>query len=145
MDTESLLSSPLLKSEEDSPELVGLDKEVDSLQQERDSLYHSSALRHRSTGVSVPQHDLADDSNGGERILDREGRFGQSRGKWNVWRRLSPMVTTGRASRSHALNLLSDWFHHLVYQPTIVLMVVLLITYTAIIFGFAALYLIVSY
>eukprot|EP00978_Attheya_sp_CCMP212_P018759 scaffold51832_cov57-Attheya_sp.AAC.4 len=144
MDPESLLSSPLLEREKYSPEPVGLDEEVDSLQQESGSLYHSSALRHRSTGVSVPQHDLADESSGGERILDREGRFGQSRGKWNVWRRLSPMVATGRASRSHALNILSDWFHHLVYQPTVVLMLVLLIIYTAIIFGFAAVYFIVS-
>jgi len=74
------------------------------------------------------------------RLLDRDASFHQSRGRWQVQAR--------GASRLNALTNVKqfwgNWFYTLAYQRTIVLMLILFSTYTAVVFFYAAIYRFVS-
>jgi hypothetical protein len=110
-------------------------------------------LRQRSTRtVDIESTSLAtatDDS----RILDRNGAFRQSRGRWSVHRESSLRnAATTRWWRwrgtgcfqSNEWKNLGGWFHRLAYQPTGVLMLILFLIYTSIVALFAGIYLTVS-
>jgi len=80
------------------------------------------------------------------RILDRDGAFHQSRGKWSIERRCRGVrVHQPARNRCRVPHLLDpDWFHNLAYKPTLVLMGILFLIYALIVFFFAFVYLAVS-
>ena len=80
------------------------------------------------------------------RILDRDGAFHQSRGKWSVQRRSRDVrVHHAPSNRCRVPRILDpDWFHNLAYKPTLVLMGILFLIYALTVFFFAFVYLGVS-
>lgn len=74
------------------------------------------------------------------RILDRQGAFHQSRGKWSVQRRSRGIGIHQTPCKPWG----PDWFHNLAYKPTLVLMFILFLIYALIVFFFAFVYLGVS-
>lgn len=78
------------------------------------------------------------------RLLDRDAAFHQSRGRWQVQH-----VSRGAAAQLSALRggvkqFWGNWFYTLAYQRTVVLMLILFSTYTAVVFFYAAIYRFVS-
>lgn len=78
------------------------------------------------------------------RILDRGGAFRQSRGKWGIERQSRGIRIYDRPGKRCPRLWGPDWFHNLAYKPTLVLMMILFLIYTAIVFFFAFVYLGVS-
>lgn len=85
------------------------------------------------------------------RVLDRDAAFYQSRGRWRVQNlrreaaRFRYESTTGQQRRlPFSKRFWDDWFYSLAYQRTIVLMMILFVSYGAIVVIFAFVYLGVS-
>ena len=84
-----------------------------------------------------------------QRVLDRDAAFYQSRGRWRVvhLRRDAARVRyeQGQARRLPlSKRVWDDWFYSLAYQKTVVLMMILFVSYGAIVVLFAFVYLGVS-
>lgn len=86
------------------------------------------------------------------RVLDRDAAFFQSRGRWRVQNlsrgaaRVRYECATGRQRRlPFTKRFWDDWFYSLAYQRTIVLMMILFLSYGAIVVLFGFIYLGVSY
>jgi hypothetical protein len=117
-----------------------------------------------ATALSTASFQATDNSNNAitcGRILDRDGAFYQSRGRWRVERvardaarfyhnTTSSTATTAANERVRPRcvplrkQFWDDWFYSLAYQRTCVLMLILFCTYTAIVVAFGFLYLFVS-
>lgn len=106
----------------------------------RQRVSQATTESHSQTGSYLFDHVPP---SGSHRILDRDGQFNQSRGKWRV-NRISKGVLPGRNKRSKCCVCWDDWFHSLAYQPTLVLMGIIYLAYTATVVFFAYLYLLVS-
>ena len=84
------------------------------------------------------------------RLLDRDAAFCQSRGRWRVQHvsrdaaRHHHLPEGGRRRLSVPKRLWDDWFYTLSYQRTIVLMMILFLSYAGIVFLFAFVYLAIS-
>lgn len=80
------------------------------------------------------------------RLLDRDAAFHQSRGRWSI-QRLSHLEVLNRTAtaRQKFCRLWNDWFHNLAYRPTVLLMIILFLCYTAAVFFFAFAYWLVSW
>lgn len=81
------------------------------------------------------------------RILDRDGAFHQSRGKWSIERQSRGIRRTHQSPSRRCVpcNIWDpDWFHNLAYKPTLILMGILFFIYSTIVFFFAFVYLGVS-
>ena len=129
---------------------------------------NNSELRHRSSAsTSAADQDAEEQQHRfqpqQQRILDRSGDYGQSRGRWGVERRLSsPPPSEERRRRqnedSRCCSLLcyccccwkskygvgKDWFFWLAYKKTPVLFLLLFVSYAFIIGFFGFIYLSVS-
>lgn len=90
---------------------------------------------------------------GPSRVLDRDAAFYQSRGRWRVQNlrreaaRFRYDETTGQTPPRRlplTKRVWDDWFYSLAYQRTIVLMMILFVSYGAIVVAFAFVYLGVS-
>jgi len=81
-----------------------------------------------------------------QRLLDRNGTFHQSRGRYGIQRLLSGTRSTrsGRTVQSMMQSLWEDWFHSLAHRPTIQLMTIIFFTYVVLVIIFAYIYLGVS-
>jgi potassium inwardly-rectifying channel subfamily J len=116
--------------------------------QQRDMI-SEEGMRHRATGDDVEQNVISQTPHGNRRhrILDRSGNFRQSRGRWGVDRQNHSGSDT--ESRWHCLCLprqewRKDWFFRLAYQKTIVLFLLLFVSYGLIIVFFGFIYLALS-
>ena len=79
------------------------------------------------------------------RLLDRDAAFHQSRGRWRVRHTRAATTMTDTMTSTNVLKQFwGNWFYTLAYQRTIVLMLILFSTYTAVVFFYAAIYLFVS-
>jgi hypothetical protein len=81
------------------------------------------------------------------RLLDRQGPFGQSRGRWNVHHisrdtaRLFCLLPEGQRRRMPLYKLMwNSWFYSLAYQRTVTMICILFVIYTAIVVVFAGLF-----
>jgi hypothetical protein len=116
-------------------------------------------LRQRANATArntvFPQHEQQQQNQQPEevsasRILDRDGAFFQSRGRWRVQHTSRDAATmhhtpTGETNRVSMWKLIwDDWFHNLAGQRTVVLMLILCVVYAATVFVFAFIYLGVS-
>ncbi len=123
----------------------------------------NSELRHRSAVAeevidedwSEQQHQYNPHQ---QRILDRSGESGQSRGRWGVERRLSQPTDERRrrsrwsrcwswlccCCRKYNYGVGKDWFFWLAYKKTPVLFVLLFVSYAIIIMCFGFIYLSLS-
>ena len=86
----------------------------------------------------------------GGRLLDRDAAFCQSRGRWSVEHvsreeaRQLYLPEGGRRSLSYSKRIWDDWFYTLAYKKTLVLILILFLTYLSIVIFFAAVYLLIS-
>ena len=90
-------------------------------------------------------------SNSTSRILDRDGVNHQSRGRWRVEgrgaRSVVPVggVETDSNARQYARACWDNWFHSLVYTPTMILLMFLLTYYMSVVIFFAWMYMLFSH
>lgn len=117
------------------------------LAHDSDSLSPPPSLRRRQ--VQLHDERLVDNhapETPSRRILDRDAAFHQSRGKWSV-QRLSHGNVLGRAPSMRprrCWRLCDDWFHNLAYKPTVLLMLILFLSYTSAVVFFAFVYRVVN-
>lgn len=79
------------------------------------------------------------------RLLDRDAAFYQSRGRWNTRQhRDESLLATDHHAPSYLKQFWDNWFYGLAYKRTIVLIGTIFVTYTFIVFFFAAIYLLVA-
>mmetsp|Transcript_2757 Transcript_2757/g.3773 ORF Transcript_2757/g.3773 Transcript_2757/m.3773 type:complete len:665 (-) Transcript_2757:265-2259(-) len=113
-------------------QVVGVDTKTEKLSS---ILYNSNNNNDSNNGSSIDtQRTATTSSTRTPRILDRTGRFHQSRGRWSV------ASTHPHRSR----RCWDDWFHSLAYTPTIYLMLIVFTLYLLTVFFFASIYLLVS-
>jgi len=81
-----------------------------------------------------------------QRILDRDGAFFQSRGRWGVQRMSQRRALRHTATFQQRCRIWWDnWFHSLAHKPTLLLMAILFFLYAAAVFFFAGVYWFVSW
>lgn len=85
------------------------------------------------------------------RVLDRDAAFAQSRGRWRVQNlsreatRLQTLNTGRQRRQALSKRIWDDWFYSLAYQRTVVLWMILFLSYGCIVVVFAFVYLGVSF
>jgi hypothetical protein len=85
------------------------------------------------------------------RVLDRDAAFAQSRGRWRVQNlsreatRLQTLNTGRQRRQALSKRIWDDWFYSLAYQRTVVLWMILFLSYGGIVVMFAFVYLGVSF